>query len=101
MNRFSVGVVYFSWFILVLLQMVQTRYLYHFSVKIPMGAFTVARKSCFSEYLKNNDRDVSVRHYGDGSSICDSNFERTVGIACESQLISDFIETRIETSIKN
>ena len=69
--------------------------------KILLGAFTVARKSCFSEYLKNTDRDVSVRHYGDGSSSCHSNFERTVGIACESQPISDFIKTRIATSIEN
>ena len=66
---------------------------------VKKGAFTVARKSCFSKYFKNTDRDTS--HSRDGSLSCDSNFERTVGIACESKPICEFIVTRIGTSIEN
>ena len=70
----------------------------HFCFYTSLSALIKARKSCFSEYCKNTDRDAT--HYRDGSSSWNSDFERIVGIAGESHPISDFIETRIATSIQ-
>ena len=59
---------------------------------LTVGAFASGKRIVFF------DRDVS--HYRDDGSNCDLNFEKTVGIACESQSDCGSIVTRNATRME-